>query len=454
MLKIIETRSKLVQKAHIALELQKFFYCYNYFQYSTMSSSRVFNAVLHQFKRKCISLPFATKTKNTHRIAHRHLVRLPHATRYSPHKAQTYKYCINQLPHRRQSSPSNMNNDEQIENTTEEAQESSSFSFHRYVMPKFRDIRKWDKFEWIFSASFLVQFIGFLSYDFMFLRCLSLISSTGLMIAHYGRQFFVGWFWAMALFMANIFTLYHMLREKYSLDMGGLTAEEESIYSQFFKPFAISPLEYKHILKIGQFEDVGRGETLTVKGLICDKLFFIVSGQCVVLNGLNEQIGVIVGGNKKAFVGEIALIDDTQDVATATVKTNTEKTRLLYWDVDELKYFLSHSKAELRVKVINVFTASMKMKLMGLNANFNVEKSIQFKRKNFIGLVQMLLISKGKLKMAESVNVDKVEFVIGDSDEKIQLSVDEQMYLMQYAKQHQIDEQFVNETMEKYHIVE
>merc|ERR1712129_87638 len=123
------------------------------------------------------------------------------------------------------------------------------------------------------------------------------------------------------------------------------------------------------------------------------------------------------------------------------VKTNTENTRVLFWNVDELKYFLSHSKAELRVKVINVFTASMKMKLMGLNA----ERSIEWKHKNFIGLVQMLLISKGRLKVGQTD-------VIGNNDEKIRLTVDERMYLQQYAKEHQVDEQFVNETMQKYHI--
>ena len=333
----------------------------------------------------------------------------------------------------------------------EEKDKISAFNFHRYLMPKFRDIRKWDKYEWIFSASFLVQFIGFMSYDFMFLRCLSLISASGLMIAHYGRQFFVGWFWAMTLFMANIFTLYYMLKEKYSLNLSELNDEEQFIFHQFFKPFDIRPMEYKHFLKIGHFQTVSKGETLTIKDLICDKVYLIIKGQCVVVNEFNERIGQISGGNRKSFVGEIALIDDTQDVATATVSTSSEETRLLYWNVDDLKWFLSHSQAELRVKLINVFTASMKMKLMGLNANFKVEKSVEFKQKNFVSIVQMLLIGKKKLKVSESGSVDDAEVMI-EEEGMIELSVDEQLFLTQYAQQHQLSDSFVNDVMKKYHI--
>ena len=203
--------------------------------------------------------------------------------------------------------------------------------------PKIRDIRHWDKYEWIFSVSSLVQFVGFLSYDFILLRALSLISATGLMVAHRGRRFFVGWFWAFSVAIANVVALYIMLREKYSHNLSGLSKEESFIYHTFFEAFNITPLEYKTVIKMGHFKTMPRGETLTVHGLIGDKVFVILSGQCLVLNDNNEVVGVISGGNQKSFVGEIALIDETQDEATATVKTNSEFCRILYWNVDDMK---------------------------------------------------------------------------------------------------------------------
>ena len=87
----------------------------------------------------------------------------------------------------------------------------SSIDHRLFNPPTIRDIRKWDKFEWIFSVSSLFQFLGFLSYDFILLRCFSLLSASGLMIAHRGRSFFVGWFWCFSFATANIIALYFML---------------------------------------------------------------------------------------------------------------------------------------------------------------------------------------------------------------------------------------------------
>eukprot|EP01083_Nonionella_stella_P140442 430702_1 len=322
------------------------------------------------------------------------------------------------------------------------------------IMPQIRDIRRWDKYEWIYTAASLVQFLGFLSYDPIILRAFSFTSAAGLMVAHTGRKFFVGWFWAFSFAFANGIALYVFLREKYSWDVSSLTEEESFIYSAFFEPFGIAPLEYKQIIRIGHFINMNRGETLTLSGLICDKVFLLLSGQCVVINDNSEAIGTISGGHKKSFVGEIALIDDTQDEATATVRTNSETSRLLYWNVNELKHLLKNSKAEFRVKLINVFTASMKVKLLDLNANIDVEKSIAFKQQNFETLVQMLLISKGKLRIKDSDNIEHINakaLVIEERD-MVELHVDEELFLDEYIKQKQISQHFARQLMKKYHI--
>jgi len=320
------------------------------------------------------------------------------------------------------------------------------------MMPRFRNIHHWDKYEWIFTVSSLFQFLGFLSYDYMLLRALSLLSASGMMVAHTGRRFFVGWFWALSFATANIIALWYMLREKYSHDLGGLSQEEAQIFKTYFEPFQITPLEYKQIVKCGQFVTMKRGETLTVHGLISENVFLLLKGQCIVLNDLGESIGVISGGNKRSFVGEIALIDDTQDEATATVKTDSEQCRLLIFKVDDMKYLLKNSKAELRVKLTNVFTSSMKLKLMAFNANFNVEKSIEFNQNALESLVQMLLISKGKIEISENDEDEGTcKFLKGD-DEIISLTLEEHVFLSQYIDRKEINDKFVEKLFKDYHI--
>lgn len=200
----------------------------------------------------------------------------------------------NQPPNQSSPKPSDTNDD------------TEDYGYFTYI-PRFRNIHHWDKYEWIFSFSSMVQFIGFLSYDYMLLRVLSLLSASGLMIAHTGRRFFVGWFWAFSFASANIIALWYMLREKYSHDLGGLTQEQAQIYFTYFEPFAITPLEYKQIAKIGHFVTMKRGETLTIHGLISDNVFLLLSGQCIVINDAGETVGIISGGTKKSFVGEIGM---------------------------------------------------------------------------------------------------------------------------------------------------
>lgn len=307
-------------------------------------------------------------------------------------------------------------------------------------MPAIRNIRHWDRFEWIFSVSAFVQFLGFLSYDYTVLRVLSLTSASGLMIAQAGRRFFVGWFWAFSFAVANAVAIAHLLREKYSSSTAGLSAEETRIFHTFFEPFDVHSLEYRAIVKCGSFVSLPRGSTLTVAGLVSDKVFLLLEGQCVVLNGDGERIGVISGGTKKSFLGEIALIDESQDVATATVRTDSEQCRFLIWSVDDLQYFLKQTKAESRVKLTNVFTSSMKEKLMAWNANFNVEKSIAFKQNAFEAVVEMLVIAKG----AQNSGDDDGVIVL--------LSEEEQAFLNAQAKEREVNDVVVAGLMQKYHL--
>lgn len=88
---------------------------------------------------------------------------------------------------------------------------------------------------------------------------------------------------------------------------------------------------------------------------------------------------------------------------------------------------------------------------MDFNENFNIEKSTQFKQQCLESIIQMMLITKGKLKITESETVDKCEFLIG-KDEMIPLDIDEQLFISQYVKQKQISDSFTNKLMNKYHI--
>ena len=147
-----------------------------------------------------------------------------------------------------------------------------------------------------------------------------------------------------------------------------------------------------------------------------------------------------------------ALIDDTQDEATATVTTDSEQCRLLIFNVDDMKYFLSSIKAELRVKLTNVFTSSMKLKLMAFNDNFNVEKSIEFNQNALESLVQLLLISKGKIEIMDNEEDEgKCKFLVGD-EETFSLTVEEHVFLNHFIDQKELNDKFVNKLFKDYRI--
>lgn len=88
---------------------------------------------------------------------------------------------------------------------------------------------------------------------------------------------------------------------------------------------------------------------------------------------------------------------------------------------------------------------------MDFNENFNIEKSQLFKQQNFESIIQMMLITKGKLKITESEKIDKCQFLIED-DERIKLDVDEQIFLNQYIKQKQLNDEFTDTMIKKYHL--
>ena len=153
-----------------------------------------------------------------------------------------------------------------------------------------------------------------------------------------------------------------------------------------------------------------------------------------------------------------ALIDDTQDEATATVKTDSEQCRVLLFNVEDMKYFLRNTKAELRVKLTNVFTSSMKLKLLAFNAKFNVETSIQYDQNALESIVQMLLISKGKIEILEDQVREEDERknrkykLLVDDEETISLNAEEQLFLSQYIDDKQINDKFVQKLYSEYRI--
>ena len=283
-----------------------------------MSTFRTINSIARRIKRKLITTPKRKYRRCYHLNRKIHSKRFIGSSKFSRIQQLLYPCSANRIfassassasssssPSSLSSSPSS--NKPQHDKDDSIDQEDDNIDHRLFNPPTPTQISNWDKWEWIFSVSSLVQFLGFLSYDFILLRFLSLLSAGGLMIAHRGRRFFVGWFWAFSFATANVVALYIMLREKYSQDLGGLNNEEATIYHTFFEPFQITPLEYKQIIKLAHITTMPRGETLTICGLVGDKVFLLLSGQCLVVNDDGDTVGLISGGSKKSFVGEIGM---------------------------------------------------------------------------------------------------------------------------------------------------
>tara|TARA_B100001109_G_scaffold170905_1_gene139590 strand:- start:40 stop:672 length:633 start_codon:yes stop_codon:yes gene_type:complete len=109
-----------------------------------------------------------------------------------------------------------------------------------------------------------------------------------------------------------------------------MNEKEEKLYQVFN---ALSPGEFKKILKIADWFDGPSPEPITTEGEIPERLYFIIDGEAVVARDSKE---FFVGPN--VFIGELAYL--IKKPATATV-TLTEKAVGVSWKTSILTKILA-----------------------------------------------------------------------------------------------------------------
>lgn len=158
----------------------------------------------------------------------------------------------------------------------------------------------------------LFTFAGFLVRDQVLLRALLLIGTC----CYIGYYYFANepplWeaiFWSTVTGGANLYVLALLIMQRTTL---ALSEEEKDLYAAFA---ALSPGEFRRILKVAKWKDATDDEHLTVEDEICDRLFFVTKGQIRIEKG--ERVFHIPPGS---FIGEVAYFLKKEASATTVVE--------------------------------------------------------------------------------------------------------------------------------------
>tara|TARA_B100001057_G_scaffold435310_1_gene465552 strand:- start:118 stop:750 length:633 start_codon:yes stop_codon:yes gene_type:complete len=133
--------------------------------------------------------------------------------------------------------------------------------------------------------------------------------------------------WSVSFVVINAIMIVVIYYDRASFLM---SEKEEKLYQVFN---ALSPGEFKKILKIADWFDGPNPEPITTEGEIPERLFFIIDGEAVVARDSKE---FFVGPN--VFIGELAYL--IKKPATATVKL-TDKAVGVSWKTSSLTKVLA-----------------------------------------------------------------------------------------------------------------
>jgi len=159
----------------------------------------------------------------------------------------------------------------------------------------------------------LFTFAGFLVRDQVLLRVLLFIGTC----CYIGYYYFANdpplWeaiFWSALTGGANLLVLVQLILQRTTL---ALSDEEKDLYAAFA---ALSPGEFRRILKVATWEDAQTDAVLTVENEVCDRLYFVTNGRIRIEKG--ERVFHIPPGS---FIGEVAYFLKKEASATAVVET-------------------------------------------------------------------------------------------------------------------------------------
>lgn len=202
-------------------------------------------------------------------------------------------------------------------------------------------------------TSFLITALSFALRDMMALRVFAIVS--GLIGIAYNYWIPAGplWlviFWLSVFIAINVVRIVGIVLERRTVEF---TDEEAELRETVFPNF--SPVEFKKLIRIGDWEQAGKGEVLAEQGNIIGGLKLLYNGEVIV-----ERDGAEIGRARDgAMIGEISFIQGGP--ATATVSA-TKPCRYVAWSGDELRRLLNRNPS-MDIAMKHVFSVDLMRKL-------------------------------------------------------------------------------------------
>lgn len=207
--------------------------------------------------------------------------------------------------------------------------------------------------DFVGHTSFLITALSFYVRDMMLLRTLAVVS--GLIGIGYNYLIPAGPLW-LVIFWLSVFIVINAVRivgivlERRTI---AFSDEEIELRDTVFSNF--SPVEFKKLMRVGEWCDAARGEHLAIQGEVIGGLKLLFNGEVVV-----ERDGSEVGRARDgAMIGEISFIRGGP--ATATVSA-TRPCRYVLWSGEELKRLL-YRNPTMDVAMKHVFSIDLMRKL-------------------------------------------------------------------------------------------
>ncbi len=207
--------------------------------------------------------------------------------------------------------------------------------------------------DFIGHASFLITALSFYVRDMMLLRALAIVSGFIGIAYNYWLPAGPLWlviFWLSVFIAINIIRIIGIVLERRKIDFND---EEAELHETVFQNF--SPVEFRKLIRIGEWRQANNGEQLTVQGHVVGGLKLLFNGEVLV-----ERDGSEIGRARDgAMIGEISFIQG--GAATATVSA-TKPCRYVSWSGEELRRLL-HRNPSMDIAMKHVFSVDLMRKL-------------------------------------------------------------------------------------------
>jgi hypothetical protein len=202
-------------------------------------------------------------------------------------------------------------------------------------------------------TSFLLTALSFYVRDMMVLRALAVVSGVVGIAYNYWLPAGPLWlviFWLGVFVAINVVRIVGIVLDRRSIDFND---EEAELHETVFQNF--SPVEFRKLMRIGEWRNAAQGDQLTSQGAIVGGLNLLFNGEVLV-----ERDGAEIGRARDgAMIGEISFIQGGP--ATATVSA-TKPCRYVSWSGDELRKLLTRNPS-MDIAMKHVFSIDLMRKL-------------------------------------------------------------------------------------------